>query len=359
MQADKCLYVAKRAGRNHVVRWDEMSRDGTADEATEEGLAAREDVHQAAIPFHAVAALISALAYRDLTTAEHSRRVADLCVATAEGLLSLRDCYLLEIAALLHDIGKIGVPDKVLLKSGPLTPDEWEVMRRNDTIGAEIVRASFASPALNKVVENYQAHYGNPSARPELPVGNRIPLGARILAIADAYDSMVSDRVYRPGCSPEKAFAELRHCAGTQFDPELVERFISILTDRDFYTHAPSSGVSRETALAIGLQIERFLAALDAMDHAALEAICGRVQATAEKYGAAEIATQAATVCAILDLDADTQGLLEAANELLDLCRATQVAFLQKAGGAGAPILAPAESQLEQCLQESGAPSGT
>ncbi|MHB8863838.1 MAG: bifunctional diguanylate cyclase/phosphohydrolase [Pirellulaceae bacterium] len=357
VQADNCLYVAKRTGRNRVVRGDETPAGHTAIERKSEGPVPRDDVDPSSIPFHAVAALISALAYRDLTTAEHSRRVADLCVATAEGLLSQRSCYLLEIAALLHDIGKIGVPDKVLLKSGPLTPDEWKVMRRHDTIGAEIVRASFGSPELNTVVANYQAHFGSPLVRPELPAGNQIPLGARILAIADAYDSMVTEHVYRPACSPAKAFFELRRCAGTQFDPELVERFISILTDRVLTAHSPTHGVSRETALAIGLQMERFIAALDSLDHTALEAICGRVQATAEKYGAAEIAAQAAKVCSILEHEVDAQRLLEAAHELLDLCRTTQIAFLQKEGPASDASFDIAESQAELCLQGSGAPT--
>ena len=235
---------------------------------------------------------------------------------------------MLEIAALLHDIGKIGVPDKVLLKAGPLTPEEWKMMRRNDVIGAEITRVSFGSSELSKIVECYQAHYGSPCVRPDLPAGTQIPLGARILAIADAYDSMVSDRLYRKGCPTEEAFAELRKCAGSQFDPELVERFISVVRDRDLKTDKTVSGVSRETALAIGLQVERLLAALDAQDHEALEVICGRVQSTAEKHGAAEIAAKASEVCSILEVDSDTHGLVEAAYELLDLCRSTQAAFL-------------------------------
>ena len=262
-QADQCLYAAKRAGRNQVVCWGDIPEIVADDESTADRSKQCEDLYQTSIPYHAVAALISVLAYRDQMTADHSRRVADSRVAAAEGLLSFSDCYLLEIAALLHDIGKIGVPDKVLLKPGPLTPSEWQVMRCNGTIGVEIVRASFASPKLNEVLRTYQAHYGNPDARPRTPDGRPHPTGARILAIADAYDSMVTDHVYRKGRTADAAFAELRRCAGTQFDPELVERFISVESHNKSKTDTPNAGVSRETALAIGLQIERLLAAMD------------------------------------------------------------------------------------------------
>src|SRR5262249_59932178 len=100
---------------------------------------------KAAIPFHAVTGLLSALAYRHPDTAEHSRRVADLCVAAANRLLSQSECYVLEVASLLHDIGKLGVPDAVLLKPGPLTEDEWKVIRRHERIGEGIIAAAVPS----------------------------------------------------------------------------------------------------------------------------------------------------------------------------------------------------------------------
>lgn len=121
----------------------------------------------------------------------------------AEGLLTPKDTYTLEIAALLHDIGKIGVPDAILLKNGPLSLDEWEVMRQHDRIGVEIVRASFDCESVTSIVESYCAHFAGTRNRPGLPSGDAIPVGARVLAIADAYDAMTTDRPYRKVLSHE------------------------------------------------------------------------------------------------------------------------------------------------------------
>ena len=121
-QADKCLYVAKRNGRNQVVRYDNVPKDLVVDEGSISRTKPQESGEvssAAAVPYGAVAALLSTLAYRHAESAAHSRRVADACVAVSEGLMSPRDSYTLEMAALLHDVGKMGVPDAILLKAGP------------------------------------------------------------------------------------------------------------------------------------------------------------------------------------------------------------------------------------------------
>jgi putative nucleotidyltransferase with HDIG domain len=221
-----------------------------------------------AIPFGAVTALTSALRYRDASTADHSQRVADLCVATAKDLMSVGDCFVLEVAALLHDIGKLGVPDAILLKPGPLSDEEWKTMRAHDRMGAEIVAAAFGSDELTGIVQAHHAWFGGSPRDPGLPTGHHIPLRARILSIADAYDAMTSDRVYRKGRGREEAFAELRRCAGVQFDPDLVERFIRVVTAAD----SGRSGKATEAELALARvqqQIERLGHALDARHHAA------------------------------------------------------------------------------------------
>lgn len=329
-QADKCLYVAKQNGRNCVIRFDRVPRDAISKSSKPSHARTSHEkptvVHQP-IPFHAVIALMSALAYRDLTTAEHSRRVADLCVLIGEGLMSPSQCYLLEIAALLHDIGKIGVPDSILLKSGPLTPDERDMMRTHQHNGVALVRASFKSPELCAILE---CRALPPDATVTDPLtGQKVqtPIGARILAIADSFDAMVSFRPYRKSLSHDEAFAELRRCAGLQFDSELVERFIARSGAKaSSKTEAPSA--SKETALSIGVHVERLVSALNRQDFETLKDLASHMQLVAAKQGANEIALQAADLQSTLNSDeADLMAILHETDSLLKLCRESQQSY--------------------------------
>ena len=327
-QADRCLYEAKHAGRDCVRNVKEIDlstpmpkHDASVIETT--------DSVATGIPFHAVTALISALAYRDPSTASHSRRVADLAVATAEGLLTLSDCYTLEIAALLHDLGKIGVPDHILLKADKLTDEEWAVMRCQDEIGVEIVRASFACPALTTILRQSRTRFAD--------AGQSLP--ARILAVADAYDAIVTDKPYRSGRSRAEAFAELRRCsedAVGQFDPEIVERFISsVRANRS----GPALSVTKETALSIGMQIEHLAAALDDQDLDRLAAMAQRVQKVAVQFGVEPVASQASLLSqAVGDSDRDLLSVLQSAGDLLSLCRSTQTTYIDAAGSPVADV---------------------
>jgi diguanylate cyclase (GGDEF)-like protein/putative nucleotidyltransferase with HDIG domain len=225
-QADKALYAAKRAGRNRVVCYSEVEgADATAPPAV---VSMRMAATSAAIPFRAIAALMEVLGARDSATAQHCMRVADLCVLLGGELMPPEQLYLLEVAALLHDIGKLGVPDSVLLKSGPLNDVEKQTMAAHDKLGVSIILSALGSAELAQIVEAHHAWYFGRPDQPNLPAGERIPLSARIIAIADAFDAMVSDRPYRNAVSREAAFAELKRSAGKQFDPKLVERFIAI-----------------------------------------------------------------------------------------------------------------------------------
>ena len=153
----------------------------------------------------------------------------------------------------------IGVPDRILHKPGPLNEEEWEVMAIHDRIGADIVGASFDNKRLIEMIRLYRIPFM--SERKEDPRGEELPVGARILAIADAYDSMVNRRSYRKGMSPEDAFAELRRCSGTQFDPRLVDRFVAVVED---FEHANSvAGGSKHAAIQLGLHMEQLAIAAD------------------------------------------------------------------------------------------------
>ncbi|MBW3595967.1 MAG: diguanylate cyclase [Planctomycetes bacterium] len=328
-QADKCLYAAKRNGRNQVVRFDDVPPDLEVDEsklARERPEA--EPAHQSQIPYHAVSALLSALAYRDPETAAHGARVAELCVATARGMMTAGEIYTVEVAALLHDIGKIGVPDAILLKPGPLTREEWKIMDLHSRIGVEIIAASFPVSDLVNIIRGRHATFGGDPSMPQAPRGTDLPLGARLVSIADAYDAMVSDRVYRKGRSPEETFAELRRAAGKQFDPELVERFIQIVEQRGDKGRPQRSAVSRELALSLGLQTEELARALDAQDLASVRALAAHLEATAAKGGAEQIVSAAAGLRRLSESEPDLNCLVQGMHDLIELCREAQQAHI-------------------------------
>jgi HD-GYP domain-containing protein (c-di-GMP phosphodiesterase class II) len=129
-------------------------------------------------------------------------------------------------AAELHDVGKVAIPDDILEKPSALDDDEWQFMRRHTLIGARIVAAA---PALDRVAPLVRSSHErwDGDGYPDGLVGDQIPLGARIVAVCDAFDAMVSDRPYSPGIPATAALHELRRCAGTQFDPAVVEAFVA------------------------------------------------------------------------------------------------------------------------------------
>ncbi len=171
------------------------------------------------------ASLYAVLQFRNAAVAGHALRVALTCSAWAFKMdlpPAARDA--LEIAALLHDIGMVGVPDQVLLKPGPLTAEETAVVQRSRKASVDILRRSCASSQILEIVESVSAWYDG--SRPGFPSsGPRIPLGARMIAIVEAFDAMGTDQPYRSARPPERAMAQLFQCAGSQFDPELVARF--------------------------------------------------------------------------------------------------------------------------------------
>jgi putative nucleotidyltransferase with HDIG domain len=173
-------------------------------------------------------ALVTALDARERETEQHTRRVVDYSMALAKKM-GLSDEELIEIrrGALMHDIGKIGVPDAILQKPGPLTEEEWEVMRRHPEEGLRILQdITFFKGAID-IIGSHHEHYDG-SGYPRGLVGDEIPPGARIFAIADALDAITSDRPYRKAQSFKAAYDEILRCRGTQFDPEVVDAFRSI-----------------------------------------------------------------------------------------------------------------------------------
>ncbi len=233
-QADRSLYAAKNNGRNQVIRWDAMPDPSEQLMANQEGhngtaRTSKDMTLDVEVPYHAVSALLAALEYRDRETAEHCRRVADLCVLIASDTLPVRECYILETAALLHDIGKIGIPDSILHKPASLTREEWKTMATHVRLGIEIVATTFSCPLLINIIKHHHTWVAGQYGDAEQNDEHRIPWGAKVLAVAEAYDAMRTETAYRKPLSQEEAIAELRRCSGTQFDPDVVERLIEIL----------------------------------------------------------------------------------------------------------------------------------
>jgi diguanylate cyclase (GGDEF)-like protein len=176
--------------------------------------------------------LLRLLSERDPDLGVHVNDVAELAAAVAERLeLPAGEREDIRIAAALHDIGKLAIPDSILAKPGPLDDGEWSFMRRHTLIGERILGAT---PGLAGVAELVRASHERPDGRgyPDRLAGDEIPLGARIVAACDAYHAMISDRPYRPATTHAEALSELRAGSGTQFAGEVVEAFAAVLAAR-------------------------------------------------------------------------------------------------------------------------------
>jgi putative nucleotidyltransferase with HDIG domain len=173
--------------------------------------------------------LAQAIDAKDPYTAGHTSRVAQYSVRIASAL-GLDDATRREIehGALLHDIGKIGVPDAVLSKPGPLDADEWEAMRRHPLVAIAILEGVELSPIVISMVRHHHENLDG-TGYPDHLSGDELPLAARIARVADAFDAMTSDRPYRDALSLTAARAELRRNAGSQFCPEIVDAFEGLI----------------------------------------------------------------------------------------------------------------------------------
>jgi diguanylate cyclase (GGDEF)-like protein/putative nucleotidyltransferase with HDIG domain len=181
------------------------------------------------LPSDSIAGLAEALLERDRYTGEHSERVAELAARVAAALgLDEREVERVRGAALLHDIGKVGIPDDILHKGSDLTEPEWRTMREHPVIGERIVRTIPGLGPVARIVRHEHERWDG-TGYPEGLSGEEIPIGARIILACDAYHAMTSDRPYRPARSHPEALRELAEGAGTQFDPQITELLISHL----------------------------------------------------------------------------------------------------------------------------------
>jgi diguanylate cyclase (GGDEF)-like protein len=225
-RADGALYWAKLNGREQVIVFDEELVVSMGPEQRIERLEEESYVRM-------VQLLASAVDARDPYTQQHSRRVAAFAVKLGEALELAPDrIERIETAALLHDVGKIGVPDAVLRKGSRLTDAEYEMVKEHPALASRILRAIPRSEILPWITGHHEKWDG--TGYPEGLLGEQIPLEARILAICDAYDAMTSERPYRGAMEAEEALQELLLGAGQQFDPELTAAFVRAVHESDY-----------------------------------------------------------------------------------------------------------------------------
>ncbi len=196
------------------------------------------------------AALLQALQEREPDLRGHLDQVAELSVAVGDALgLFGEELEDVARAAQLHDIGKVAIPDAILQKPGALDSSEWDFIHRHTIVGARILRAAPALDTVAAIVRaSHERYDGN--GYPDRLAGDEIPLGARIVAVCDAYNSMTSVRPYGTAMSDEEAVAELRRCAGAQFDPAVVEALCELLESSDVSSVASANGAASALATA-------------------------------------------------------------------------------------------------------------
>ena len=173
-----------------------------------------------------VTSLAFAIDAKDHYTQGHSQKVSAYAALIAEALeMSDAEVEEIRLGAVLHDIGKVGIPESILNKNGPLNPDEWDTMKSHVEFGARILEPLSPLARIREMVLHHHEYYDG-SGYPQALAGERIPLGARIIAVADAYDTITSDRTYKKGRAAADALAELERCSNAQFDGRIVEVFV-------------------------------------------------------------------------------------------------------------------------------------
>jgi putative nucleotidyltransferase with HDIG domain len=170
------------------------------------------------------------MAARDESVHAHAERVQRYALALARELRITDDRMLeaIESAALLHDVGKLGIPDRLLNKPGPLTPEEYATVKQHATLGAELLAAVPFNGPLALIVRHHHENWDG-TGYPDALSRHEIPIGARVLSIVDCYDALTSDRPYRRAMSHDRAIAMIRERRGTMYDPDMTDAFLRVI----------------------------------------------------------------------------------------------------------------------------------
>jgi diguanylate cyclase (GGDEF)-like protein len=235
--ADRAVFAAKALGRDRTVIFNREIAANLLGEQTRQAVV--EEGHLAA-----VLVLAETLDMRDAGTARHSQLVGRYARSIAVELgMDPEEIERMHLAGVLHDIGKIGIPDSILKKPGALDEHEWAEMRKHPELGARILQGAH----MEDIATWVRAHHERPDGKgyPIGLAGDQIPIQARILAVSDAYEAMTNDRVYRPAMPKSEARAELARYSGTQFDPDIVAIFLKLLEREDRSGESLTGRVSR------------------------------------------------------------------------------------------------------------------
>jgi two-component system, cell cycle response regulator len=221
--ADQAMYGAKRLGRNQVRAIDDPAVQTLVDENC-----AGEDREEAALR-GTVKALAMLVERRDPSSGNYTHQVADLVYDLARSLhIPEGEAHMLALAGQLHDIGKVAIPDALLQRPGPLTREEWKQMQHTPAIGAEVISHIPSLRPLAPIIGAQRERWDG-QGYPDHLAGYTIPAGSRLLAVAIAYIVMINGRPYQTARSAADALAEIQRCAGTQFDPEIVDALVNLL----------------------------------------------------------------------------------------------------------------------------------
>ena len=234
VELEEGVWIDKRhfeESLDFLVR-DLEEKNRELEETLKEALQAKKETEEAY--FEAISSLVKALEKKDTYTQGHSERVAKYAYAIAkEAGLGEEECQKIYRAALLHDIGKIGIPDYILHKRERLTPEEWKMIRKHEIMSVEILKPIRVLSEILPIILHHHEHFDG-TGYPYGLSGDMIPQGAQILAVADAFDAITCGRGYKRGKSAEEAIKELEKNKGTQLNPKYVDALKRVILSSKF-----------------------------------------------------------------------------------------------------------------------------
>jgi diguanylate cyclase (GGDEF)-like protein/PAS domain S-box-containing protein/putative nucleotidyltransferase with HDIG domain len=320
-QADQSLYVAKNEGKNRVVGWSDCYHGKAITEEVADTVHGDTAGLIEPIDDSVLASLYSTLYYRDQRTALHSARVANLAATVATSLTEPAVVKVLQVAALLHDIGKVGIPDSVLNKPDRLDNYEKHLMERRENIALAIARSAHVSKDVMTVISNYRRHFRQSQGLLEMTTHQpRMSLCCRILAICDAFDSMVNASEYRNAVGIEQALNTLAECAPEQFDPALVKCVAdTICTNPQALMPLDIPGATLDDSFVN--ETVDFMTAAEAGNVEPLRHLMKRLKREALGVGDEFQETIQQLESSLNRNDEEIKMLVQSTRELLDLCR--------------------------------------